>query len=283
MGDQPEILPDIKGGSPLSQRPPGTPANPRYGSLPNLYPNYPRRPVLPVLVDSTGSISSNVTSQTLSGLPPVLPPDPTMPIPGQETIDQPVEDIYSKITPTVVSPQDIGTPNAFGGTAGITESVPRDPAMRREPEVTREDPLAQLNTSKLAEPGSPNSQAIKTTSVLNRNALFSYADYEKIKLGQQSQKLFDLSQQANVNQERRAEAMRFYHLSLQEIAQKTVYTLFIVFQELLEFFEKRTSDLSWNESAKEVGSIFTQGDRMIYLGVSFVLFSLLIMVIFLSS
>lgn len=269
-----EILPDIKGGSPLSQRPPGTPTNPRYGSLPNLYPDYPRKPVL---VDSTGSIASNVTSQTLFGLSPLPPPDPNLPILGQEkrSPDQPIEDIYAKITPKEVSPLDIGTPNAFGGTAGITESIPRDPAPRRE------DPLSQLNTSKLA--GSPNSQAIKTTAVLNRNGLFSYADYEKIKLGQQAQKLFDWSQQANRNQEQRAEAMRFYNLSLQEIAQKTVHTLFMVFQDLLEFWEKKRPDQSWQESSKELGSIFTQGDRIIYVGVAFVLLSLLIMVVFLSS
>lgn len=212
-----------------------------------------------------------------------LGPAPVRPMANQ---DYPVEDQPARITFREVNPQQEGTAQAFGGTAGVIQAPPPDTL----PDVPMSE--ANLKVDQVV-PGSPeqiympHDVALKNLAVLNKNTTFTLDDYQKVMLGKERQKLQDFSDQANYDLQRTMESRRFYNLSLAEIAEKTVLTVIAVFVDILNFFspeqKKEREDLSYQETANRFANIFVVKERMIYVGVFLVLLSSLFMVVFLSS
>jgi len=180
--------------------------------------------------------------------------------------------------PEDATPNEVGTPQAFGGTSGKIEQP--NPADLPDPlPVQKVGPSA-----KVPRKGEEDPQEIagRNLSVLNRETVFTTSDYEKIMLGKEAEKLQEFGQQANYELKRAMEAQRFYNLSLSDVARNTAMTMIAVMVDLLNL-SKETSGENYQEKASRVALIFLKEDRMIYVGVFFVLLSLLFMVVFLSS
>jgi hypothetical protein len=133
----------------------------------------------------------------------------------------------------------------------------------------------------------PMDESMRSVSVLNRNTTFNLSDYEKVMLGKESERLQEYGRQANFDLKRMMDSRRFYNLSLAEIAQRTVLTVIAVFVDLLNYFrpeeKEKREGLSFGEKANRFAGIFVAKERIMYVGVFFVLLSALFMVIFLSS
>jgi hypothetical protein len=155
------------------------------------------------------------------------------------------------------NPETEGTPQSFGGTSGSIES----PDPRTLPNVET------------------NVKTNVKTNVLNKNSLFSIKDYGIIQKGLEAKKLQEFSSGANEQLKKMAMEQRFYNLSLKDIITNTARTMISVFTEILEL----KNGLGFQEKANQIALILLKGNRLIYVGVFFVLISFLFMLIFLSS
>jgi hypothetical protein len=170
-------------------------------------------------------------------------------------------------------PEVLGTPQSFGGTSGNIEAPPLDSL----PDLP--DNSSEKGNSKQFSPDVPMEEEI-----LKGKKTFDVSDYGKIMLAKEADRLDRYSKVANYDLEKSLQSERFYRLSLEEIARRTSETMFIVFNDMLLFFQKENlKGLTFNEKMTLFFTIFTQGDRMIYVGVFMIVLSLLFMLIFLSS
>jgi hypothetical protein len=207
---------------------------------------------------------------------PVLPKRPKW------AKDVPVEDRPGVITWRQVSPELEGTPQAFGGTAGVL--TPLDPI--KDLPTPPAGPATEQQVRQ-AIGDDPETHGLRTTAVLNRNTLFNLSDYERIMLGRQQKHLRDMGNQANSALRSRTEAMRFYNLSIDEIARRTAQVIVAIFADLVEFFSenrrKMRETYTYQETAREFAGIFLSSDRLVYVGVALVVISMIFMIIYLSS
>jgi len=177
------------------------------------------------------------------------------------------------ITPTVVNPNIEGTPDAFGGTAGITSY--KNPNLGRS--------LPQLPSTPYAKRQNEKGTSVPT-NILNDKTLFSYSDYNTMMLSRGKDKLQHLGNKANQYLLQRADSKRFYNLPLGEIINRTVLTVVAVFVDLLHLIKQdKLKNMNFQEKAKVYANVFIVKDRMVYIGVFFIFMSLLFMVVFLSS
>lgn len=235
-------------------------------------------------------------NQSLQPLPPLPPRDPNIPVPKRALTPKrpslvnknPAEDQPTALSFRELNPQLEGTPQAFGGTAGVIQAPP--------PDTLPDIPMSNATTNvKQWVPGAPqndytdNPENISTQnlSVLNRNKMFTLSDYEKVMLGKEAEKLRKYGQQANFDLKQMMESQRFFNLSLADIAQRTVMTVIAIFVDILNYFNKeekeKRENMSFQEKANQFAIIFLAKERIIYVGVFLVMLSALFMVVFLSS
>ena len=120
-------------------------------------------------------------------------------------------------------------------------------------------------------------KVINLTNILKNESSISLNDYEKYKLSEQYNTLFSNSKLENEKNIEEKINNRFYNLSLKQILQNLSKTLIKIINELSIFFEKKNKDY------QELIIIFTKEDRMIYVGILFIILSLSIYFIQISS
>ena len=114
-------------------------------------------------------------------------------------------------------------------------------------------------------------------NVLKKKSTITFKDLNTLEKAKAAQRLQSLNSNAERNLEEEASKKRFFNLSIKEIIDKTIITVIQIFSELLEIEE------SGKKAFNEVAKIFLKEDRMIYVGVFFVVLSVLLMLLFLSS
>lgn len=233
--------------------------------------------------------------------------------PLKETAGNPTRILRSNQLPrntNMINPQEEGTVNAFGGTAGSIKvplnqkgdspiewkgvpTLPTTPYLkdRNQPgigtQIPQGNPFVNSNDSSLNGP-KPSQELIREkTSVLNKDTTFGYTDFNTLLLSEGQNRLKHLENQANRYLLQKADSQRFYNLSLSQIVDHTILTIIAVFADLLAMMKpdevEKRKYMSYSEIARKYANIFIRKDRMIYVGVFLIFLSLLFMVIFLSS
>lgn len=210
----------------------------------------------------------------------------------------------------MVNPQEEGTINAFGGTAGLTNVplnqqgvpiLPTTPYLKygNEPgvgtQIPQDNPFINSETPyhptseapSLSGPKLSQEQSYGQTSVLNKDNAFGYTDYNTLLLSESQNRLKHLGNQANRYLLHKADSQRFYNLSLSQIVDHTILTVIAIFADLLNMMKydqvEKRKYMNYSDIAREYANIFIRKDRMIYVGVFLIFLSLLFMVLFLSS
>lgn len=110
-------------------------------------------------------------------------------------------------------------------------------------------------------------------NILKYNNLMSLREFDKMLIAKQYEKLYGKSRDANIKQMEEYENNRFSNLSLNEIAYKFTDTMAELIEEIPKAYEDDDLNLD----------IFTKDDRLIYVGIFFVLLGFFLYFINISS
>lgn len=99
-------------------------------------------------------------------------------------------------------------------------------------------------------------------NIINFDSMFSMNDYQKMKMQEQYNKLYDKSKDLNEIRETNKENQRFYNLSIKQIMINLADRLVKILNELVYFINNEK-----NKSFTKVLSIITKDDHLIYLGI----------------
>jgi hypothetical protein len=159
-----------------------------------------------------------------------------------------LRDYSSKITPTVISPMQLGTQNEFGGTSGITDE--------------------QLN--KIRKVNNDNINYKKN----NYTKLQRY-DYDKQMAVENEPDAIDrYNRMINIYDKENEYKYNIYHLSLQQILINMVETFIVIFNEIL--YEIKYSP---NFTLSTIINIFSKSDRLFYVGLFLIFISIFLMIV----
>jgi hypothetical protein len=110
-------------------------------------------------------------------------------------------------------------------------------------------------------------------NILKYNNLLTLSEFDKMLIAKQYQKLYGKTEEANIERKEDFENNRFINLSLYEIFNKFILTMIELMNELPLAYEK-------NEIKLE---IFTKNDRLIYIGLLFIILAIFIYFISLTK
>jgi len=115
-------------------------------------------------------------------------------------------------------------------------------------------------------------------NILENANTYTLSDFQKLKLAESYKKLYSKTVLENEKREREQYNKRVYNLSLKKLFENffTVWTDII--NELTGLIYDEDRNKNWNNYIV----IFTRGDRIIYVGVMFVLVALIMYFIFLT-
>ena len=105
-------------------------------------------------------------------------------------------------------------------------------------------------------------------------------DYQDYVLAKSYEKLYNRSIQANEDQQKLYEMNKFYNLSIKQIAINFYEKMITILNEITLFFDENNSK---NQTAGNFLNIFIKDDRMVYVGMFFILLSLILFFVDLSS
>jgi len=105
-------------------------------------------------------------------------------------------------------------------------------------------------------------------NILKYNNLMSLREFDKMLIAQQYEKLYGMSRDANIEENEKFENNKFMNMSLNEIIYKFTNTMMQLINELPKAYENDNVNLE----------MFTKDDRIIYIGIFFVLVSLFIFI-----
>ena len=177
-------------------------------------------------------------------------------------------DTPGKITPRTVNPSEIGSYSAFGGTSGDTKFIFNTNNTNTDNNNINNNNNNNTNTN------NNNNNNLISDNVLNKKNTITFKDLNTLVTAEAAKKLQSLNSNAEQNLLKEAESKRFFNLPLREIIDKTIMTVIQILSEILQLE---------NPTPKKVAELFMQEDRMIYSGVFFVVVSILLMLLFLSS
>lgn len=98
-------------------------------------------------------------------------------------------------------------------------------------------------------------------NIINFNSIFSLTDYEKMKLEEQYNQLYEKGRKETEAETIKKEKERFYNLSLKQIVINMFNNLVDILNDLVNFIN------SDNKSYNRLIDIFTYKDRLIYFGI----------------
>lgn len=98
-------------------------------------------------------------------------------------------------------------------------------------------------------------------NIINFNSIFSLTDYEKMKLEEQYNRLYEKGRKETEVETMKKEKERFYNLSLKQIVINMFNNLVDILNDLVNFIN------SDNKSYNRLIDIFTYKDRLIYFGI----------------
>ena len=98
-------------------------------------------------------------------------------------------------------------------------------------------------------------------NIINFNSIFSLTDYEKMKLEEQYNRLYEKGRKEAEVETMKKEKERFYNLSLKQIVINMFNNLVDILNDLVNFIN------SDNKSYNRLIDIFTYKDRLIYFGI----------------
>ena len=103
--------------------------------------------------------------------------------------------------------------------------------------------------------------------VLKNNFNFNYSDYQKLKLAEQYNELYSKQFTTNMENEKIVENKKIFNLSLNDLFKNTSVTLSDLLNDLVIYYNQEHKTLN------EFILIFSKQQRLIYLGLLFILFA----------
>lgn len=109
-------------------------------------------------------------------------------------------------------------------------------------------------------------------NILKYDNLMTLREYDKMMIAKEYQKLYGLTRDANIIQQEKFENSKFSNLSLTEIAENFTRVMMELINEIPKAYEK--DELNYQ--------MFTREDRIIYVGIFFILLAVFLYFIFVS-
>ena len=103
--------------------------------------------------------------------------------------------------------------------------------------------------------------------VLKNKFNFNYSDYQKLKLAEQYNELYSKQFTTNMENEKIVENKKIFNLSLKDLFKNTSVTLSDLLNDLVIYYNQEHKTLN------EFILIFSKQQRLIYLGLLFILFA----------
>lgn len=113
-------------------------------------------------------------------------------------------------------------------------------------------------------------------NVLESDTTFNLSDYSKLKLAESYKKLYENSILENQRREENKEKERVYNLSFKDLS----VNFFTIYTNILNELTSLAHDKSKNKDFQNYFEIFTKGNRLVYIGIGFILLSMIIFFIF---
>jgi hypothetical protein len=115
-------------------------------------------------------------------------------------------------------------------------------------------------------------------NVLKDKFSLNYSDYEKLKLAEQYNKLYNNSMMESEKLKNIQENQKFYNMSLKELWTQASKVYIEIINELSNFFTYPN-----NKNLNQLGYIFTKKDHLLYIGLLFVILAFSLWMIDISS
>jgi len=107
-----------------------------------------------------------------------------------------------------------------------------------------------------------------TNNILKKKYLLTETEYQKVKMNEQNSKLNYNSKMENIQRTDEKINRRFYNLSLQKLFHNASNTYIEMINEFSLFINKP------NKSFNDVMNIFVKNDRLIYVGILFIILAI---------
>ena len=111
---------------------------------------------------------------------------------------------------------------------------------------------------------------LEETNVLKEKNIFTENDYEKMMIERQYNKLYEMSQMENEKKKKEFDNKKFYNLSFKQLGDN----LSVTFIEMLNEFAVYSKNKDGN--INDLFIIVTKGGRLIYVGIIFIIISILL-------
>ena len=131
-----------------------------------------------------------------------------------------------------------------------------------------------LNNKPLGE--NPSTENI---NILKKDFTLSYTDYEKLKKGEQYNKLYSNIYQTNRNDIQQSENLKIYNLSFAQLVNNSGPIFIKLLNELAIFFSIDNKDKSINK----LGAILTKDQNLLYIGILILVLSFFLWLISITS
>jgi len=118
------------------------------------------------------------------------------------------------------------------------------------------------------------------SNFLKNKDTLTLKDYQDYVLAKSYEKLYNRSIKANEEQKQLYEQNKFYNLSLKQIGINFYEKMITILNEITLFFDENNSK---NQSVGNLVNIFLKDDRMVYVGIFFVLLSIILFFVDLSK
>lgn len=115
-------------------------------------------------------------------------------------------------------------------------------------------------------------------SILKKEYTLNYTDYDKLKINEQYNKLYTNINDTNNTEAIKMENIKIYNLSLSTLFTEATKTYINLLNDLSIYFDKRN-----NKNLNQLGYILTKDQNLLYIGILFIMLSLLIWLINISS
>jgi hypothetical protein len=118
---------------------------------------------------------------------------------------------------------------------------------------------------------------MENSRVLKDKSIITNSDWNSFILAQSNNRLKDFEEKANIYLRNEYESKNFFNLSLNNIFQNTIITLVLIFYELIQI--RTDKDMSYAEIFHKYSSVFMKDNRIIFVGVFFVIISMFFMLL----
>jgi len=112
-------------------------------------------------------------------------------------------------------------------------------------------------------------------SILKKFATLNYTDYEKLKISEQYNKLYNKIYEVNKQNVESHENKKIYNLSIYQLLQNSIQVYIDILHDLSIFF----SDDNKEKSINKLGYIFIKNDNLLYVGILILFISFLLWLI----